>query len=78
MLDVLQIVGAVAVLIPFVAVQLGRMKPSAPAYLWFNLGGSGVLAALALIDHDWGFLLLEGVWAAVAAWSLARRMVATL
>lgn len=77
MLDVLQIAGAVAVLIPFVAVQLGRLQPSAPAYLWFNLAGSGVLAALALVDHDWGFLLLEGVWAAVAAGALIRR-VATL
>jgi hypothetical protein len=77
MLDVLQIAGAVAVLIPFVAVQLGRLSPSAPVYLWFNLAGSGVLAALALIDQDWGFLLLEGVWAAVAAGALVRR-IATL
>jgi hypothetical protein len=74
MLDVLQIVGAIAVLIPFVAVQAGRLRPSAAAYLWSNLVGSGLLAALALIDRDWGFLLLEGVWAAVAAGSLLRRM----
>jgi hypothetical protein len=74
MLDVLQIAGAVAVLIPFVAVQLGRLSPSAQVYLWFNLAGSGVLAALALIDRDWGFLLLEGVWAAVAAGALLRRL----
>ena len=74
MLDVLQIVGAIAVLIPFVAVQLGRLEASAPVYLGANLAGSGVLAALALIDHDWGFLLLEGVWAAVAGGALVRRM----
>jgi hypothetical protein len=73
-LDVLQIAGAVAVLIPFVAVQLGRLSPSAPVYLWFNLVGSGVLAALALSDQDWGFLLLEGVWAIVAGGALVRRM----
>jgi hypothetical protein len=74
MLDVLQIAGAVAVLIPFVAVQLGRLSPGAPVYLWCNLAGSGVLAALALVDRDWGFLLLEGVWAAVAAGALRRRL----
>jgi hypothetical protein len=74
MLDVLQIAGAVAILIPFVAVQLGRLKPEAPTYLWFNLVGSVTLAALALHDHDWGFLLLEGVWAIVAAGALVRRM----
>jgi hypothetical protein len=74
MLDVLQIAGAVAVLIPFVAVQLGRLQPDARAYLWFNLVGSATLAALALHQRDWGFLLLEGVWAAVAAGALIRRM----
>jgi hypothetical protein len=76
MLDVLQILGAIAVLIPFVAVQLGRLRPDARGYLAFNLVGSGLLAALALHDQDWGFLLLEGVWAVVAAWSLTRRLSA--
>jgi hypothetical protein len=78
MLDVLQILGAVAVLIPFVAVQLGRLEPTAKAYLWFNLIGSGLLAGLALHDSDWGFLLLEGVWALVAGWSLLRQAVASM
>jgi hypothetical protein len=25
---------------------------------------------LAAMDSDWGFLLLEGVWAIVSAWAL--------
>ncbi len=78
MLDLLQIAGAVAVLVPFVAVQIGRLRPTAKAYLWANLAGSSVLAGLALIDRDWGFLLLEGVWALVAGLSLLRQPVATL
>ncbi len=32
-----------------------------------NLVGSGLLAGLALLGDNWGFLLLEGVWAVVAA-----------
>ena len=78
MLDLLQILGAIAVLIPFVAVQLGRLRPTAKAYLWFNLVGSSLLAGLALHDHDWGFLLLEAVWALVAAWSLLKQGTATM
>jgi hypothetical protein len=27
---------------------------------------------LAYIDQQWGFLLLEGVWALVSLWSLAQ------
>jgi hypothetical protein len=73
MLDLLQILGALAVLIPFVWVQLGTLRPTARGYLIFNLLGSGLLAVLALVDHSWGFLLLEAVWAVVAASSLLRK-----
>jgi hypothetical protein len=38
--------------------------------LILNLVGSGVLAAEAVIEQQWGFLLLEGVWAIVSAISL--------
>lgn len=68
--DVLQVIGAVLILIPFAALQFGRMSSASAAYLWLNLVGSGLLAALALRDQQWGFLLLEGIWALVAAWGL--------
>jgi hypothetical protein len=69
---ILQLVGALLVLAPFTAVQLGRTSPASTGYLVFNLVGSGTLAALALIGSQWGFLLLEGVWAIVTARSLVR------
>ena len=68
----LQVVGALMVLAAFVAVQRGVASPSAPTVLVLNLVGSAVLAVLALIGHQWGFLLLEGAWSAVSAMSLAR------
>jgi hypothetical protein len=37
-----------------------------------NLIGSAILAILALFGEQFGFLLLEGVWALVSAWSLAQ------
>jgi hypothetical protein len=39
-----------------------------------NFVGSAILAVLAWIDRQWGFLLLEGVWAIVSLWSLVQLM----
>lgn len=68
-----QISGSLLILVPFVLAQLGRLTPLSPVYLLLNLVGSGVLAADAALGHQWGFLLLEGVWALVSVLSLLRR-----
>jgi hypothetical protein len=66
MADLVQVVGAVLILVPFAGQQLRGLSPASAAYLWPNLAGSAVLAVLAASGQQWGFLLLEGVWALVA------------
>ena len=68
----IQIVGALLILAAFAGVQFGRMRPDSRLYLALNLVGSAILAALAVSAQQWGFVLLEGVWAIVSAWGLAR------
>jgi hypothetical protein len=72
---VIQVAGSLVVLIPFVLVQLRRMSPSGSGYLLLNVVGSGTLAVDAALGGQWGFLLLEGVWAGVSAVALVRRLV---
>ena len=67
-----QIGVSLLILAPFVLAQLGRLTPMSVAYLVLNLVGSIVLAVDAALGQQWGFLLLEGVWAAVSALSLIR------
>ena len=74
MLVVLQLVGAVLILAAFLAGQFRGWSPSSVRYLVLNLLGAGLLAGVALLGQDWGFLLLEGVWAVTSAVSLARAL----
>jgi hypothetical protein len=67
-----QIAGALLVLGAFLALQRGWLAPPSLVYIGLNLVGSVILTVVALIGSDWGFLLLQGVWAIVSAWSLVR------
>ena len=68
-----QVAGSLLILVPFVLVQFGRMRADARSFAVLNLVGSTVLALDAWHGHQWGFLLLEGTWAAVSAYALVRR-----
>jgi hypothetical protein len=68
----LQVAGALLVLAAFLALQSRRLTPQSLVYVGLNLAGSAILAVVALIGGDWGFLLLQGVWALVSAWSLVQ------
>ena len=74
--QILQIAGAILVLSAFVLSQLGRLATTSRAYLVLNLVGAGILAVLAAVTWQPGFLLLEGVWALVAGVGLARALLA--
>ena len=72
--QVTQIFGALCILAAFIAAQLGWLRTTSGWYLILNFVGSVILAVLAWIDLQWGFLLLEGVWAIVSLWGLVARM----
>jgi hypothetical protein len=65
--QVVQVAGALLILVAFGALQLRKLRAEQVSYLLLNLAGSGTLAVLALIQRQWGFVLLEGVWAIVSA-----------
>ena len=71
-----EVVGAALILSAFVLAQLGRLTTASLAYLVLNLFGAGTLAVVAAVDGDVGFLLLEGVWATVSAFSIVRCVIA--
>jgi hypothetical protein len=75
--QVIQIAGALLILLGFVLAQLRRWDTDAWGYLWVNLVGAGILAWVALVDAQWGFFMLEGVWTLVTAWSIVAKLRGT-
>ncbi len=70
--QVIELAGAALILTAFVLAQFERLHPSSAAYITLNLLGGLILAVVAALDVDLGFLLLESVWAAVSAAGLVR------
>ena len=72
MLQIVGLVGAVLILLPFAASQLGRLATASLSYQLLNLLGSATLAAVAVLERQYGFILLEGVWALMSLVGLGR------
>jgi hypothetical protein len=72
--QVIQVVGSLLVLAAFIGAQRGWLAQTSVTYLGLNLLGSSVLAVLAAVGQQWGFLLLESVWALVSASSIAQQL----
>jgi hypothetical protein len=73
MSQVVQVIGALAILAAFVAAQAGVFDVRSWSYLWLNLAGALILGIVAWHERQYGFLLLEGVWTIVSAWGLITR-----
>ncbi len=70
MLQVVSVLGALAILAAYAANQFGLIGPPNLSYSAMNFGGSAVLAVIAVVEVQWGFILLEGVWAILSLWGM--------
>jgi hypothetical protein len=67
-----QLTGSLLILAAFVGLQLRKLHPGGAVYLIANALGALLLLITALIEEQWGFVLLEVVWLSVSSWSLVR------
>jgi hypothetical protein len=72
--DVIGAAGVTLILLAFVGNVAGRMERESGVYLTLNVVGAALACASSLMIGFWPFVLLEGVWALVAAWGLINMM----
>lgn len=73
-IQLISLLGALTILVAYAGNQFAWLRATSLAYVLANAVGAAILAVVALVEEQWGFLLLEGVWAMISAWSLARRI----
>ena len=74
MLQVISVLGALAILMAYAANQFGWISPSRLSYTLANLVGAGILTAVAMADRQIGFILLQGGWTLVSLWGIVTNL----
>ena len=72
--QLLSIVGAVLILIAYLAHQLRKMSAETIQYQALNFVGGFCLLATAWVARQYGFILMEGAWTLISAWGLWNTM----
>jgi hypothetical protein len=72
MIQAISVVGSLFILGAYAANQFKLIGPSNVSYALLNFVGSAILTVIAVIEEQWGFLLLEGVWALISLWATIK------
>jgi hypothetical protein len=70
--QVISFIGAVLILAAYMALQLNRLSAETMTFQLLNLFGGVFLCITAVALRQYGFILVEGLWAILSAAGLWR------
>ena len=70
--DALGVVGVLLILVAYAGAQVGRLEPRRAPALLMNLVGACLILSSLAYDFNLSAVLMEGAWALVALYGLAR------
>jgi len=70
--DILGVVGVLFILIAYTGATTGKMDPKHAPALLLNLAGALLILVSLYFDFNLSAVLMEGAWALVAVFGLAR------
>jgi hypothetical protein len=74
--QIISFIGAVLILVAYIALQLNRLDAHTVTFQTLNLFGGIFLCITAVALRQYGFILVEGLWAilsAVGLWRVVNR-----
>ncbi len=66
--------GALLLLLAFGLEKFGVLHNESLPYNGLNLMGAALLTWYAAVLVSWPFIILEGIWALIAAWYVLKRL----
>jgi hypothetical protein len=73
MIQIASLIGAALILLSFVKVTAQKWDPRSTVALSTNALGGAILTVTAILERQYGFIILEVVWTAVSVWGLIKR-----
>jgi len=70
--QIISLIGAILILVAYGALQLNRLAPETITFQTLNLFGGIFLCITAVTLRQYGFILVEGLWAVLSVVGLWR------